>query len=102
MVLLEFSMAPLTQGESVGQYVARSLDIIDKSGLPYQLTPMGTILEGEWNEVTTVVKACLDAMSVDCTRVGIQIKIDYRAGPGGRLRSKLDSVESRLGRKLST
>ena len=102
MVLLEFSMAPLTQGESVSEYVARSLDIIDKSGLPYQLTPMGTILEGEWHEVMAVVTACFDAMRADCGRVGTQIKIDYRAGAGGRLKSKLDSVQGRLGRKLST
>ena len=40
-------MSPLDKGESLSQYVARSLDIIDKSGLPYQLTPMGTIIEGE-------------------------------------------------------
>ncbi|MFM7842310.1 MAG: thiamine-binding protein, partial [Nitrospira sp.] len=31
MVLLEFSMSPLGKSESVGKYVARSLDIIDKS-----------------------------------------------------------------------
>ena len=102
MVLLEFSMAPLTQGESVSPWVARSLDIIDKSGLPYQLTPMGTILEGEWNEVMAVVTACFEAMRADCRRVGTHIKIDYREGPGGRLRSKVETVEGRVGRKLST
>ena len=32
MVLLEFSMSPLDKGESLSEYVARSLDIIDKSG----------------------------------------------------------------------
>ena len=51
MVLLEFSMSPLGKGESVGKYVARSLDIIDKSGVDYRLNPMGTVLEGEWDEV---------------------------------------------------
>ena len=45
MVLLEFSMSPLGKGESVGKYVARSLDIIDKSGVDYRLNPMGTVLE---------------------------------------------------------
>ena len=54
MVLLEFSMSPLDKGESLSQYVARSLDIIDRSGVPYQLTPMGTILEGEWDDVMAV------------------------------------------------
>ena len=33
MVLFEFAMSPLTKGESVSSFVARSLDIIDKSGL---------------------------------------------------------------------
>ena len=102
MVLLEFSMTPISQGESVSAYVARSLDIVDRSGLPYQLTPMGTILEGEWAEVMAVVTACFEAMSADCARVSTQIKIDYRAGPGGRLKAKVEAVERTLGRKLST
>jgi uncharacterized protein (TIGR00106 family) len=102
MVLLEFSMYPVNQGESLSAYVARSLDIIDKSGLAYQLTPMGTIIEGEWPEVMAVVTACFEAMRSDCSRVETSIKIDYRAGPGGRLISKLRSVEAKLGRTLST
>ena len=102
MVLLEFSMTPLTQGDSVSAYVARSLDIVDRSGLPYQLTPMGTIIEGEWADVMAVVTACFEAMRADCDRVSTQIRIDYRAGPAGRLKSKVESVEQKLGRKLST
>jgi uncharacterized protein (TIGR00106 family) len=102
MVLLEFSMSPLTKGESVSAYVARSLDIIDKSGLPYQLTPMGTIIEGEWAEVMAVVTACFERMREDCDRISTSIRIDYRAGPGGRLQSKLESVRQKLGRPLST
>lgn len=102
MVLLEFSMTPMSQGESVSRYVARSLDIIDKSGLPYQLTPMGTIIEGEWAEVMAVVGACFEAMRADCGRISASIKIDYRAGTAHRMQSKIDAVEARLGRKLST
>jgi uncharacterized protein (TIGR00106 family) len=102
VVLLEFSMTPLDKGESVGAYVARSLDIVDRSGLPYQLTPMGTIIEGEWADVMAVVTACFETMRADCSRVSTHIRIDYRAGPGGRLSSKVDSVQTKLGRKLST
>lgn len=101
MVLLEFSMSPFAKGESLSPYVARSLAIIDKSGLPYQLTPMGTIIEGEWAEVMGVVTACFEAMKQDCTRISTQIKIDYRAGPGGRIVAKVKSVEEKVGRKLS-
>ena len=41
-------------------------------------------------------------MKVDCLRIGTQIKIDYRSGTSGRLLSKIESVEKKLGRKLST
>jgi uncharacterized protein (TIGR00106 family) len=102
MVLLEFSMTPMSKGESLSPYVARSLDIIDKSGLPYQLTPMGTIIEGEWDEVMTVVGACFMALRTDCDRIGAQIKIDYRVGDMRRMQSKIDAVEAKVGRKLST
>ena len=102
MVLLEFSMSPLDKGESVSVYVARSIDIIDRSGLPYQLTPMGTIIEGEWDEVMRVVTACFERMSEDCSRVSTSIRIDYRSGKGGRLKSKVASIEAKLGRSLST
>jgi uncharacterized protein (TIGR00106 family) len=100
-MLLEFTMSPLGKGESVSEYVARSLDIIDRSGLPYQLTSMGTILEGEWDQVAAVVGQCLERMSQDCGRVSCTIKLDWRRGATGRLQGKVDSIEKRLGRHLS-
>lgn len=100
MVLLEFSMSPLGKGESVGQYVARSLDIIDKSGVAYRLNPMGTVLEGEWNDVFQVVRKCYERMKKDCNRISCTIKVDYRKGHKGRLDSKIASVEKRLKRRM--
>jgi uncharacterized protein (TIGR00106 family) len=102
MVLLEFSMSPLGKGESVGKYVSRSLDIIDRSGVEYQLNPMGTVLEGEWNEVFDVVRRCFERMRKDCNRISCIIKVDYRKNSRGRLVSKTASVEKRLTRKLRT
>lgn len=102
MVLLEFAMAPHGQGESLSAPVARLLDIIDRSGVPYQLTPMGTILEGDWEQVMGVVTACFRDLQTDCARIGMNLKIDYRAGPESRLRSKIDKVEAQLGRRLKT
>lgn len=102
MVLLEFAMAPHGQGDSLGPYVARILDVIDRSGVRYQLTPMGTILEGDWEEVMSVVTACFKALEADCPRIGVNLKVDYRAGPQSRMRSKIETVEQHLGRKLAT
>lgn len=100
MVLLEFSMSPLSKGESVSKYVSRSLDIIDKSGVPYRLNPMGTVLEGEWDEVFDVVRKCYERMKKDCNRISCSIKVDYRKGHSGRLVSKVASVERTLKRPI--
>ena len=102
MVILEFSMSPFDKGESLSDYVAPSIDIGDKSGLPYRLTPMGTIVEGEWDEVMALVTACFKRMSEDCNRISTSIRIDYRAGMSGRFESKVEAIESRLGRKILT
>ena len=100
MVLLEFSMSPLGKGESVSKFVSRSLDIIDKSGVPYRLNPMGTVLEGEWDEVFAVVRQCYERMKKDCNRISCSIKVDFRKGHSGRLVSKVASVEKILKRSI--
>ena len=102
MVLLEFSMYPLDKGESLSPYVARSLEIIDNSGLDYRMNSMGTVIEGEWDEVFAVVKQCYEAMSADCDRIICSAKVDARKGASGRLTGKLKSVEEKVGKPLKT
>ena len=102
MVLLEFSIVPLGQGESVSEYVARSLEIVERSGLDYRLHAMGTILEGELDAVLGVLRQCLDAVAADCHRVTCTAKLDWRKGASGRLAGKVHRVEERLGRRLKT
>ena len=102
-VLIEFSMFPTDRGESKGEFVARVLDVIDKSGQTYKLTPMGTILESDTiDEALKVVADCYKALEVDCNRVSSFLKFDIRKGKENRLESKISSVEEKIGRKLST
>ncbi len=101
MVLLEFSMSPLDKGESLSPYVSRILKIIDESGIDYRLNPMGTVLEGEWDEVMKIVRDCFLELEKDCKRISVSIKIDYRRGKEKRMNRKIDKVEKTLGRKLS-
>jgi uncharacterized protein (TIGR00106 family) len=93
-------MFPLGGGESVSEHVARSLEIIERSGLEYRLGPMGTTIEGEIDEVLDVVKQCLETMAKNCDRVSCTAKLDYRRGSESRLVSKVKAVERRLGREL--
>ena len=98
--LLEFSISPMDKGQSLSPHVARSLDLIDRSGIDYRLNPMGTVLEGDWDEVFDVVKKCFEAMAVDCDRIAVSIKVDWRKGAEGRLHDKTASIERRLGREM--
>jgi uncharacterized protein (TIGR00106 family) len=76
--------------------VARSIRIIQESGLPYEFRAMGTSIEGEWEEVMAVVNRCFEAMARDCNRVSLSLKADFRRGPSGRLARKVESVLEKL------
>ena len=95
-VLIDFSIFPVGKGESLSSHVARALKIIKDSGLPHKFGPMGTSVEGEWDEVVSVVGDCLEDLKKDCDRICMTIRLDYRKGPLGRIESKVKSVEKRL------
>ncbi len=102
-VLVFVSMTPLGKGESVSKYVSKVVDVIDRSGLPYILTPMGTVIEGKnWTDVMKVLKKGFNRMIKDCPRISVSIKIDYRKGKVGRISAKTRSIERKLKRKLRT
>ncbi|MEN1679229.1 MAG: MTH1187 family thiamine-binding protein [Planctomycetota bacterium] len=98
MVLLELSVTPMGAGESVSDAVAKCVDLIDRSGLPYELHAMGTIVEGELEHVVDLLQECVALLAEDHDRVTCVAKLDYRNGPSGRLRAKVASVENKLGR----
>ena len=76
--------------------MARSLRIVEASGLDHQLGPMGTVVEGEIEDVLNVIRQCHDAMRADCDRVYLTLAVDSRSGKDGRMASKVRSVEERL------
>ena len=100
MVLLELAIFPNDKGTSLSPYVARCMDIIDKSGLTYQFSAMSTTIEGEWDDVMKVVGDCFKALAKDCDRISVMTRVDYLAGIQSRLKSKVQSVEDKLGRDL--
>ncbi len=90
--LIDFSIFPTGKGESVSPYVARVVTIIRDSGLQYKLGPMGTTIEGEWDELMDVVTRCFKELKQDCGRIYMSIKVDYREGVSNRIISKVKSV----------
>ena len=92
-VIIDFSIFPVGKGESVSDYVSRAVKIIKKSGLAYRLGPMGTAIEGEWDEVMGLVNRCFEDLKKDCHRVYMTLKVDYRKGESGRMEGKIKTVE---------
>ena len=95
-VLIDLSIFPLDKGDSLSAHVARALKIIKESGLAYELGPMGTSIEGDWDQVMGVVNRCFKELEKDCARVYMALKLDYRKGASGRLKGKVKSVEKKL------
>ncbi|MFW5930209.1 MAG: MTH1187 family thiamine-binding protein [Desulfosalsimonas sp.] len=95
-VIVEISIFPLDKGESVSRYVARAVNVIRDSGLPFELNPMGTCVEGEWNEVMAMVDRCFKELKKESDRIYFTMKADYRKGRSARLKGKVESVREKL------
>jgi uncharacterized protein (TIGR00106 family) len=97
-VLLEFAMFPTDKSESVSLYVSRIIQMIDNSGVNYQLTPMGTIIEtNTMHEALQIVEKAYQQLSPDCNRIYSSLKFDIRKGKDNRLRGKVKSIEDKIG-----
>jgi uncharacterized protein (TIGR00106 family) len=99
-MVVSFSMFPLDKGARVGKYVARIIDIVDKSGLTYQVGSMSTTLEGDWDRIFKLIKRCNNALRKDCIRIFTVITIDDRKRVRGRIKGKVDDLEKILKRKI--
>ncbi|MEO2066261.1 MAG: MTH1187 family thiamine-binding protein, partial [Desulfurobacteriaceae bacterium] len=90
------------KGESVSPYVARIIKMIDESGVPYKLTPMGTVFETEtMAEALKIIEKAYSLLEPDCNRVYCVAKFDIRKGKSGRLVQKIKSVEEKIGKEVS-
>ena len=98
-VLLEFAMFPMDKGESVKEDVAQIIKMIDESGVSYQLTAMGTIIETDtMDEALDIVRKAYAVLEESCDRVYSSLKFDIRKGSSNRLKTKIESVEKLIGR----
>ncbi len=99
-MLVQFSVVPVGTGESISEHVAEVIRMVDESGLPYRANPMGTVVEGEWDEVMNLIGRCHRRVLERSPRVLTSISIDDRPGKPDRITGKIESVEKRLGRPV--
>ena len=99
-MIAEFSVFPVGKDVHLSAYVAPIIALVEKSGLPYKVTAMGTLVEGDVEAVFDLIKRCHKKMAASCERVVTQVKIDDFIGRTGRLEGKIQSVENRLKRPV--
>ena len=96
-MIAAFSLTPLGVGESVGDLVAEAVKVVRDSGLASETNAMFTNVEGEWDEVMPVIKACVDRVAERAPRVSLVVKIDFRPGHDNAMTTKMESVLRHLG-----
>jgi uncharacterized protein (TIGR00106 family) len=101
MAIVQLSIVPVgTQTSSISNYVARALRVLEnQKDVAHQLTPMGTVVEGDLDRVLSIVRqmheSCFDEK---VQRVLTTIIIDDRRDKTATMESKVSSVRSKLGR----
>lgn len=95
---MEFAMFPTDRGISVSKYVSKIIDMIKNSGVDYQLTPMGTIIEtNTMDEALEIIKKSYQILENSSDRIYSSIKFDVKKSPKGRMSQKIESIESKIG-----
>jgi uncharacterized protein (TIGR00106 family) len=99
MAIAEVSVIPIGTGStSLSSYVAdmqRVLQTIE--GITYELTSMGTIIEGPLSRILAAVEALHESpFTAGAQRVSTSLKIDDRRDKASTSRGKLEAVERKL------
>jgi uncharacterized protein (TIGR00106 family) len=95
--IAEFTIIPIGVGVSLSKYVAICEQILEESGLTYELHANGTNVEGEWDEVMQVIKACHERLhEMGVPRIATQIKIGTRIDREQKMADKIASVREKL------
>lgn len=95
--IAEFTIIPIGVGVSLSKYVAACEQILDESGLSYELHANGTNLEGEWDEVIGAIKTCHERLhEMGVPRIATQIKIGTRTDRAQKMADKIESVKEKL------
>lgn len=99
-MLAELRITPVGGGTPFVRLVADLLPLIAESPLQYRVHPMGTTLEGELDEILSLVRRCHQELRKHTPRVLIELSLDDRGGGEGELVRSLDHLGALTGRPL--
>lgn len=100
MALIEVAVIPLGTGTpSVSKYVAQAVQVLrGEKDIKYELTAMGTIIEGDLERLLALVRKMHEAVfAAGAVRVVTNVKIDDRRDKTSSVSSKMESLKRELG-----
>ncbi len=100
-MLASFSVVPVGEKEELKELIAGLVPIIEAGDVDFIMGAMQTTVEGAPDKVMKVIMDCHNHMKAAASRVLTHITIDDRTGAAGRLKGKVQDVESVLGRNIS-
>ncbi len=96
-MIAQFTLTPLgTKSDSLSKVLAKAMKHVAESGLEYKVGPMGTVVQGDWHEVMTLINHCRKTILREVPRVAIQIAVDDRPGAKNPIKSKVQSLEKKM------
>lgn len=96
-IICELVVVTYDIGPSLSPFVAQVIDFINQNTkVDHLLTPMGSVLEGKYDDVMDLVRDIFYKFAPDYERLGITIKIDFRASKQDRIKGKVKSLEDKL------
>lgn len=96
--LVAVAIAPVGAGEELSKEVAKVIQVIRESGLPYHTSSMFTEIEGSWDEVMEVVKQATFVLAEQGIRTEVVLKADIRPGYQDMMVSKVEKIDKLLGK----
>jgi uncharacterized protein (TIGR00106 family) len=101
MAILEISVVPMgIKGTSLSAYVAGCLDVLKREKVKYELTAMGTNIEGNLKDLMRIaLKMHAVPFKKGAPRVSTIMRIDDRRDKKGTLEGKKMAVQSKLRRR---
>jgi len=100
-MLTELTITLLGRGTHMSGDLASILKIVDESKLPYCLTPFGTCIEGDWEQVIALIKQCHTQARSLSHHVLTTVRIEDEEGAKEKLTENIASVERALGHPLN-
>jgi uncharacterized protein YqgV (UPF0045/DUF77 family) len=92
-MIAELRVTPMDQEKGFANAVSVVVRVLEESPLAYQVTAMGTLLEGSLADILHVVRCCHEELRRWSSRVLIELTIDDRNAPAGELAQSLKHLE---------